>query len=129
MEDIFVVSKDYQGLIKQKLNLKDLIKYPILMQKQPSSSRDYIEKYCKENKVTLHSVIDAASSNLLIEFAKMGYGIGVVTKEYVLKELENKELYELNVIPKIPKRDFGIICLKQNYFNRCCETFLEMIKK
>ncbi len=129
LEDIFVVSKDYQELIGQKLNLKDLVKLPILMQKQPSSSRDYIEKYCKENNVTLHSVIDAASSNLLIEFAKIGYGVGVVTKEYVLKELKQKELYELNVIPKIPKRDFGIICLKQNYFNKCCETFLEMIKK
>ncbi len=129
LEDVFVVSKDYKELITNKINLKDLVKYPILMQKQPSSSRDYIEKFCIENKVNLHSVIDAASSNLLIEFAKIGYGVGVVTREYVIKELNQKELYEVNVNPKIPKRDFGIIYLKQNYLSKCCETFLGMVEK
>ncbi len=128
LEDIFVVNKEYKNLLKEPLAIKELSNYPILMQKQPSSSRDFIEKFCKENKVVLHSIMEIASSNLLIEFAKIGYGIGVVTKEYVTKELATEELYELNINQKIPKRDFGIISLKQNYLSKCCTIFLEILK-
>lgn len=73
--------------------------------------------------------MEIASSNLLIEFTKIGYGIGVVTKEYVLRELQNKEIYELEVTPKIPKRTFGIIALKKDYLSRGSTEFLRMLLK
>ncbi len=127
MQDIFIASDAYKELASKKLTLKEIVDYPILLQKQPSSSRDYIEKYCLTNKIKLHSVMEIASSNLLIEFTKIGYGIGVVTKEYVLKELQNKEIYELDVTPKIPKRTFGIIALKKDYLSRGSTEFLRML--
>ena len=127
MEDIFITNKDYPDLINKKISLNDIAKYPILLQKQPSSSRDYIEKYYEANNIPLHTVMEIASSNLLIEFVKIGYGIGVVTKEYVKKELQNKELFEIQVTPKIIPRDFGIITLKNNYLSKACELFLESL--
>lgn len=122
--DIFIVSDAYKELVNQKVSLQSLVNYPILLQKKPSSSREFIENYCKENEVTLKSVLEIASSNLLIEFTKIGYGIGVVTKEYVKKELQNKEIYELKVFPEIPKREFGIISLKNNYLSKGSMEFL-----
>lgn len=127
MQDIFVVNESYKALLNKKLKLQDLTNYPILLQKNPSSSREFIEKFCLENEVLLNSVMEIASSNLLIEFAKIGYGIGVVTKEYVKKELINQELFELEVIPKISKRDFGIISLDQNYLSKGSMEFLKSL--
>lgn len=127
MQDIFVVSKDYKKLLDEKLCFEDILKYPILLQKRPSSSRDYIEKFCEENHYKLHSIMEIASSNLLIEFAKIGYGIGVVTREYVTKELERKELFEINITPSIPKRNFGIISLKKNYLSKGSAEFLNTL--
>ncbi len=127
MQDIFVVSKDYKKLLDKKLCFEDILKYPILLQKRPSSSRDYIEKFCEENHYKLHSIMEIASSNLLIEFAKIGYGIGVVTREYVTKELERKELFEINITPSIPKRNFGIISLKKNYLSKGSAEFLNTL--
>lgn len=129
MQDIFVVSKDCKELINKELKIEEVLKYPTLLQKRPSSSREYIEKFCEENHYNLHSIMEIASSNLLIEFAKIGYGIGVVTKEYVRNELKRKELYELNVTPEIPKRNFGIISLKNNYLSKGCTEFLNILLK
>lgn len=127
MQDIFIVNETYKNLTTKKLELKDLKDYPILLQKNPSSSRDYLENYCKKNKIKLNSVMEIASSNLLIEFTKIGYGIGFVTKEYVKKEIQNHELFELKIEPKIPTRDFGIISLKNSYLSKGCQEFLRML--
>jgi len=125
MQDIFIVSKDYKELIDQDLTIEQVLKYPILLQKKPSSSREYIEKFCEENHYKLNRIMEIASSNLLIEFAKISYGIGVVSKEYVKKELLRKELYELKVFPRIPTRNYGVITLKNNYLSKCCYEFLK----
>jgi DNA-binding transcriptional LysR family regulator len=127
MQDIFIASKEYKDLTNQKLTLKELTNFPILLQKQPSSSRECFELYCQENHVKLKTVMEIASSNLLIDFAKIGYGIGLVTKEYVKKELEQNELFEINITPKIPLRDFGIIYLNYDYLTKASIAFLKTL--
>lgn len=54
------------------------------------------------------------SYNLVVEFTKIGYGIGYATKEYITKEINNKELFILDVEPKLPPRNIGIIISKYN---------------
>ena len=128
MHDIFIANNDYKDLAIKKLTIEELINFPILLQKQPSSSRDCFEKYCKENRVKLKSIMEIASSNLLIDFTKIGYGIGLVTKEYVKKELEKNELYELNISPALPPRDFGIILLNNDYLTKASLEFLNLLE-
>lgn len=125
--DIFIASKKYSELFNSKISLKEIVKYPILLQKQPSSSRDFIELFCKNNSIKLHTIMEIASSNLLIEFTKIGYGIGIVTKKYVQNALQRKELFEIDVEPKMPARNFGIITFKNNYLSRSCEEFIKIL--
>ena len=73
--------------------------------------------------------MDIASSNLLIDFVKIGYGIGFVTKQYVLEELESGSLIEIKVDPLIPPREFGIIELKDSFLSFSAEAMLELIKR
>ncbi len=129
LEDVFVVNKDYPDLINNEVTIKELIEYPILLQKQPSSSREFIEDYFKENNVVVKSIMDIASSNLLIDFVKIGYGVGVVTKQYVQEELKNKELFEINVTPRLKVRNFGIIKLKDNILSKSAEVMINLIKE
>ena len=123
MQDIFIASNIYPELINKKIVINDLINYQFILQRQPSSSRDYVEEYCYNH------IMEVASASLLIEFVKIGYGIGVVTKEYVLEELKRKEIFELNVSPKISKRKFGIITLKENYLSHASQKFYDFLFK
>lgn len=129
LEDVFIGNEAYKELALKSVSLDALAPYPILLQKKPSSSREYFDTICKERNIELKSIMNIASSNLLIDFVKIGYGIGFVTKQYVQKELENQELFEIPLNPPIPAREFGIIELKNNFLPFSAEAMVKLIKR
>jgi len=129
LEDIFVCNEKYQELSQKEISLEELSTYPILLQKNPSSSREYIDSVCHERNIELKSIMNIASSNLLIDFVKIGYGIGFVTKQYVLEELHTKELFEIKVRPTIPPREFGLIQLKEHVLSFSAQALIELIER
>lgn len=124
---IFVTNKNYFNL--DKLNIKNIKNYPLLLQKSPSNSRESVEKYFKENNIKIEPRMNIASSNLLIDFIYLGYGIGYVTKLYVEEELKANKLSEIKIEPKPDKIDYGIITLKNNIMTPCCTKLINYLKK
>lgn len=120
----FVANKELYDKIKQPITLLDLTKYPILLQKKPSNSYSSVKKFFKENNLEIDSKLNIGSSSLLSDFTKIGYGIGYITKLYIEKELENKELFIIETIPKTPKISYGIITLKNNILSTSCNNFI-----
>lgn len=125
---IFVRSPKYK-MKCNKIDIKDLEKYPILLQKYPSNSRVSADKYFKDNSINIKPLISVASSNLLISFVKIGYGIGYVTRMYVDKFLEDNSLIEVEVNIKPPSMEYGIITLKNNTFSHDISLFIKCLKK
>lgn len=126
---IFMANKNYFDLRNLTLNSKDLKNYPILLQEYPSNSRISVEKYFESNHVSIEPKMNIASSNLLIDFIDMGYGIGYVTELYVKDELKKGVLYEVNIRPQPEQISFGIISLKNNVMTTHCKKFIETLKK
>ena len=54
----------------------------------------------KKNNTILKANIELASYSLVVEFAKIGLGVGYATKDYIKEELRNKQLYEINLKEK-----------------------------
>lgn len=122
-EYIFVANEKYFD-IKNIVKTKDIVNYPIILQKSPSNARESVETYFKDNNINIEPKMNIASSNLLIDFICMGYGIGYVTKLYVEEELKLNKLYEIKIDPKPSKIDFGIITLKNNIMPPHCTKFI-----
>ena len=71
--------------------------------------------------------MNIASSNLLVDFVKLGYGIGYVTELYVMDELKKGNLFELVLNNDTPCVDYGIISLKNNVKSSISNLFLEYL--
>lgn len=125
---IFVTNDKYYEIPKKRITVDELIKYPLLLQEYPSNSRDSAEKYFKNNNINIEPKMSIASSNLLIDFITMGYGVGYVTKLYVEEALKNKELSEIKVDPDTNTIDYGIILLKNNVLTSHCSKFIQYLK-
>lgn len=125
---IFACSKDYSNLLDRKVNIEELKEYPLLFQKSSSNSRESIEKYLKENSVKIEPKMNIASSNLLVDFTKIGYGIGYLTKLYVEEELKDKDIYEIDIRPDTEKINYGIVTLKNNIMPSYCTKLIEYLK-
>lgn len=127
VQDIFICGKKYIREFKEGIKLKDLDKYPLLFQKSPSNTRDYLDKYLTSNNVKLKPKTEIVSYNLIMDFVKSGFGIGYATKEFILNELNNKELFEIDVKPSIPKRYIGIATLNNTVPNYSVKKLIELM--
>ncbi len=129
VQDIFVGNKKYYDLLNKSNNLNDLKLYPLIFPSSASSSRIHLNKYLKNNDINLKPKLEVVSYNLIIDLIKAGFGIGYVTKEFIKNELENKSLYEIKIIPKIPKRTVAIVTMNKKEPNYSVKKLIEMIKK
>jgi len=127
VQDIFVGNKKYYDLCNGNLKLKELNNYPLLFQKAPSNTRQYLDSYLKDNNVILHPKTEIVSYNLIMEFVKSGFGIGYATKEFIKDELNSKNLYEITVTPKVPKRYIGIVTLNQSLPNYSVKKLIKIM--
>ena len=129
VQDIFIGNEYYYHLTKGKVILQDLKKYPLLFQKAPSNTREFLDKYLKDNHVYLNPKIEIVSYNLIMEFVKIGFGIGYATREFIKEALKEKKLYEIEVKPKIPKRYIGIATMKKTIPNFSANKLIEMMTR
>lgn len=129
IHDIFVCNKNYEYLTKEKLSLKDLNNYPLILQTAPSSTRSFFDNFASDNGFVFKPNIELASYNLVVEFIKTGLGIGNATKEYITKELKDKTLFELDVTPSIPVRSIGIAIKENGVPNFATQELISIITK
>lgn len=92
LHDFFACSEKYLKNRKEKMSLQELLKYKIISQKEPSTTRDFLNDYMKSNDIDFNPDIKIVSYNLVVEFIKAGFGIEYVTKEFNKEELKNNEL-------------------------------------
>lgn len=129
IQDIFVGNKKYYDLTNGKLKLSDLNNYPLIFQKLPSNTRSYLNNYLKYNNINLRPQLEVVSYNLIMDLVSAGFGIGYATKEFIKPELKNKSLYEIEVIPKVPKRFIGIATIEKKAPNYSIQKLMEMMIK
>lgn len=127
IHDCFVVGSQYKELATKEITLSEVNNYPLILQKGPANTRLFIDDYARKNGVILEPSMEVASYTLVIEFAKIGLGIGYATKEYIKDQLQNKTLYELNVTQSIPKRSIGLAIKKNSVPNFATQELIKII--
>lgn len=127
IEDCFVVNKSFGYLLDREISIKELNNYPLILQARESNTRMFLDSFAQKHETILKPNIELASYSLVIEFVKIGFGIGFVTKNYISKELKNNELIKLNIKEKIPSRYIGIALSKNHLPNFSTKKLIEMI--
>ncbi|WP_223254480.1 LysR family transcriptional regulator [Bacillus sp. HNG] len=105
----FIVGKKFKNLANKHLSLEELLNYPIISFSETSSSRRFLNQLFQKQGLNVKPDIEVGSVELLIECAKIGMGIAFVTKELVLKDLSEGELFEVCLNEKIENRKIGLI--------------------
>ena len=129
LHDTFAGNLKYKNQISKKISLKDLVaNYPIIKQKEPSNTREFLNSLMEENDILFHPKFDIVSYSLVKDFAKIGMGISYITKEFAKEELENNELFEIPIKEKIPERNLGIVLPKNTITSFATQKLIEIIK-
>ena len=127
INDCFVVNKNYLELINKTLSIKELNNYPLILQAKGSNTREFLDNFASVHNTILKPNMELSSYSLVLEFAKIGLGIGYVTKDYIKKEIKNNELFELKLKENIPSRFIGIALSKNHIPNFSTKKLIEII--
>ena len=128
IQDIFIASKDFSEKINGEIPLENLNNYPLLFQSINSNIRMFLDNFLSKNNIKLNSTMELASYSLVIEFAKIGFGIGFVTKNYVQNELNDNILFEIKTTPSIPKRKILVLTKKDYFPSFSAQKLIEIIQ-
>lgn len=128
VHDTFMVGKRKKELTNKKINLNN-VKEDFIFQKSPSNTRKFLDSWLTDNIIEINPKYDVVSFNLVKDMTKMGLGIGYITKEFAAKEIENNELFELDINPKVPSRHIGIATLKDMIPSFAAREFINIILK
>ncbi|MNF13613.1 putative DNA-binding transcriptional regulator [compost metagenome] len=71
--------------------------------------------------------MELGSLDLLSEFARTGFGIACVVRNFVEDLLDSGELVELTVEPTMPPRRIGIVTLKDVPMSTAAKAFVAML--
>ena len=129
LHDVFVVGKTLKKLTNRKMSFNDLNNYPLILQSKTANTRKFLDSIMNNYNIILKPNIELASYSLVVQFAKIGFGIGYVTLEYIQKEIDNNELFILDTNEKIPSRFVGIGLCKNNVPSFSTKKLLEIINK
>jgi DNA-binding transcriptional LysR family regulator len=129
VHDCFVTTDKYSELKHKVIPLRELNKYPLVLVSKGSNTRYSLDNFTNSLGFSFNPEMDLSSTSLVVDFTKMGFGIGIATKEYLDDELIDGSLFEVKTSPQLPTRYIGVMHLKNKILSRCSQEFLNMLNE
>ena len=120
--DCFIASKDFE---KDYLTNEELKNQKLILQKRPSSNRDYFEKMCEKNKINLNPSFEIGSFGLITDFVASKMGIAYTIKEFVKDDIKNGRVKIVDTEFVSLPRQIGIMTSQISTNSFACEKFIE----
>jgi DNA-binding transcriptional LysR family regulator len=127
IQDCLVGGAAYQHLCKDGIHVRDIGEYPLLLLEELSNSRRFIDQYAQENGVVLKPILELGSSDLLVQFAKIGLGLTFIIRDFNKEALETQQIFEIPLLPEVPRRGVGMVRLKNVALSHAAKRFLDLL--
>ena len=108
-------------------NFEDINKYPLILQKEESNSRQLLDYIALQHNVKLNPKMEVVSQELITEFVNIGLGIGYSIIDLAQRNFTN--LKELNINKTLPKINIYLATNKSVSLTFASKTFIEYLKK
>ncbi len=109
IQDIFVATPAYlENLRLREGEDTDVFQTGnVMLLDRDNNTRRYIDDYMEVNHIAANNLLEVTTMDLLIEFARIGLGIGCVIREFVEEDLRSGRLVQLKTDAPIHKRTIG----------------------
>ena len=130
IEDIFVATPSYLENLRLREGADtDVFQSGNLMLLDKNNiTRHYIDDYMSVNEIVANNLLEVTTMDLLIEFARIGLGIGCVIKEFVKEDLDSGRLAQLKLDTPIHKRTVGFLW-QSSRTSKALDTFIRFCKE
>ena len=127
IHDCLIGGTKYRELSDKGINVEDITSYPLLLLEDMSNTRKQLDKFAEENGIRFKPIIELASYDLLIEFAKINMGLTFIIREFDKDRIDGESIFEIPLEPPVPSRHVGLVKLKNASLSYAAKRFVEML--
>ena len=109
-------------------DLKELENYNFLLNYENSVSTKELFEILRQNKVKIKADLQADITEMRIEQAKQGLGIGYVMKDATEDALKNREVYEVKLPIALPEMKINLVYMEK-YLTKMDKIFIKKYLK
>ena len=125
----FVAAADYPCNFNHAYTERELAEFPLILLERKASSRVFLEKYFLSRGVQLTPEIELGARSLLVDLARIGFGVAGVTREFVSAELKSGVIRELKTAFAIPPRTVDMCTLRDVPMSAATAQFIREISE
>lgn len=127
LHDCFVAGPAHSAAAALPLSWEQLARLPLLMLERGSSIRRHADAFAESQGVRLRPEIELGSIELIVQFARIGLGVGCVIREFAAGELADGTLHELPLEEALPARRVGLVTLRDVPLSTAAQRLLELL--
>lgn len=127
INDIFVAGNRFNELNARTVDLSELVQYPLICLEQNTSTRKHIDRFMNEKGIKLIPEFELATSELIVQFAARGLGVGCVVRNFAEKQLADETLFEVKLKTPIPEREICIVTQDRMPMSPAGKKLLDMM--
>ncbi len=128
LNDVFIGGEKYARLADAPLTLEQLKNYPLIFMNKNTVARSALNNFLLSVGAEFAPAIEVGSWDLMKRLVARGMGIGVIPREYAMREFEDKELFELKTVLSLPVRSVGMLLPKDRPISYALHSFIEYFR-
>ncbi len=124
-ENIIIAGDKFKNILKKNINLKELEDNPFVLLPRHMQLREYTDKLFEENGMHVDPTIEVDSAHMVAPMVENNFGIGIVPKSLVKKELEENRVFEVKLDKPLPNRKVIALVNKDFPIKTATKTFIK----
>ena len=127
LNERLIVGEKYKELAEGKISVAKLKKYPLIVMEKNTVARRVWDNYLRLIGMHWQPSIEVGSWDLMKRLVARGMGVGVIPKEYAMRELKDGTLFELNADPVPPARGVGVLLAENQPVSYALHCFMNTL--
>lgn len=127
INDCLAVNESYSNLKDKVISNNELKELPFILLTKGATSRNIFDNVCNKNDIRINPIMEFGSNSLVKEFTLSGFGVGLLTEEFVKDEIKSGKLIKLNTKLNLGSKYIGMLYTKES-INYAAKEFISHIK-
>lgn len=127
INDCLAVNESYSNLKDKVISNKELEELPFILLTKGATSRNIFDNVCNKNGIRINPIMEFGSNSLVKEFTLSGFGVGLLTEEFIKDEIKSGKLIKLNTKLNLGSKYIGMLYTKDS-INYAAKEFISHIK-
>lgn len=126
----FVAGTAYREALEGRaLAAEEVARLPLILLSSGSSTRRFVEQWFGARGLAVEPDIELGSVDLLLECARLGFGVAFVNRALAAEALRDDRLFELRLEEELPARSLGVAVRRDRPLPVAAARFAEMLSE